>query len=656
MPSTIRIVLRICLLTTIATVMGAAANAQQPSTLATHDLSTWLEQFPMLGSQLQETTVARTFWTDEELRSFSGQSIVGLGIKGRVQFASKQGLVRIIMLDNQLHEYLVYETYSLIAPSDSFEIHNACRETCLLSPIVPSILKVELVDASVDIQSIVTNHVTPTINIRRESAAQTLQQIQDVKAAQETEIVDELNRQIKAKGLKWIAGETPISRLSYSEKKALLSCLAIHPDTPPNLQGAEYYIGGILDARTAQTTALVFQQGSALIDSFDWRSRHGANRPGSAYYDGDASGGGWMTSIKSQRCNDCWAHSALGATEALANLYFNQHLDLNLSEQELVSCSGAGSCRYGGNTGAALSYVQSIGVVDEACFPESGLDESCGNCCRTPRERVMVAGFEDIYPSMGEDNIKRRLITSGPLPFGISSWWHALVLTGSTTEIGTGDTVWILKNSWGTGWGDHGYGYVKVSLSDIYLTYSLRNPVVSLITPYTVACRDADEDGYFNWGISSGAAVACGSVPAIEDCDDSDPTVALLTEDGACTAAPTLDTTAPAITMAVTPSTVWPPNGKFVPVIASGTITDAESGVNVNTAAYSVADEYGRVQPTGHVAVDVDGSYTFTLLLEASREGDDRDGRQYKIVVTAEDEAGNSGSTSNVALVPHDMR
>jgi len=656
MPSTIRIVLRICLLTSIATVAGSASLAQQLSLLATHDLSTWLEQFPIPGSQLQETTVARRFWTDEELRPFSGQSIVGLGINGRVQFASKQGSVRIIMIDNQLHEYLVYETYSLIAASDSFEFRNACRETCLLSAIFPSIVKVELVDASVDIQTIVTNDVTPTVATRREREAQTLQQIQDVKTAQETEIVDELNRQIKAKGLKWIAGETPISRLSYAEKKAVLSCLAIHPDTPPNLQGAEYYIGGILDARTAEAAALVFQQGSALIDSFDWRSRHGANRPGSPYYDGDASGGGWMTSIKSQRCNDCWAHSALGATEALANLYFNQHLDLNLSEQELVSCSGAGSCRYGGNTGAALSYVQSVGVVDEACFPESGLDESCGNCCGTPRERVMVTGFEYIYPSMGEDNIKRKLMTSGPLPFGISSWWHAMVLVGYTTEIGTGDTVWIVKNSWGTGWGDHGYGYVKVSLSDIYLTYSLHNPVVSLITPYTVACRDADADGYFNWGISSGAAAACGAVPAIEDCDDSDSAVALTTEDGACTAAPQLDTTAPEISVTVTPSNVWPPNGKFVPVVASGTITDAQSGVNVKTAAYSVADEYGRVEPTGYVTLDVDGNYSFTLMLEASREGDDRDGRQYEIVVTAEDEAGNGGATSSVALVPHDRR
>jgi hypothetical protein len=257
---------------------------------------------------------------------------------------------------------------------------------------------------------------------------------------------------------------------------------------------------------------------------------------------------------------------------------------------------------------------------------------------------------------MGEDNIKRSLITSGPLPFGISSWWHGMVLAGYTREVGTGDTVWILKNSWGMDWGDHGYGYVKVSLDDIYLTYTLHSPVVSLLTPYTVACRDADGDGYFNWGISSGSVLSCGTVPPVADCDDSDPAVALMTEDGYCTAAPRPDTTAPVITMSVSPSTLWPPNAKIVPVVAAGTITDAESGVNANTATYTVTDEYGRVQPTGTVPLAPDGSYMFTVWLEAEREETDKDGRRYTIAVKAQDEAGNSGSTSNVALVPHDMR
>jgi hypothetical protein len=243
----------------------------------------------------------------------------------------------------------------------------------------------------------------------------------------------------------------------------------------------------------------------------------------------------------------------------------------------------------------------------------------------------------------------------GPLPFGISSWWHAMVLVGYTRDTETGETIWILKNSWGTDWGEHGYGSVKVSLDDIYLTYNLYSPVMSLLTPYTVACRDADGDGYYNWGLSAEPPESCGNVPPIKDCDDADRTVALLTEDGQCTAPIQEDTTPPVITVAAAPSTLWPPNGNMVPVIVAGTITDAGSGVDASTATCAVSDEYGLVQPNGRVSLGSDGSYTLTVLLQASRHGNDKDGRHYTITVRAQDNAGNSGSAPSVVTVPHDM-
>jgi hypothetical protein len=643
------------LLAAIVMTPGSIAGGQEPPAWASQDLTAWVRQFPIPGSRLQEAVVARVFGSSESIRPFTGQAVVGLGISGDVQFSGEGGLVRIVVVDDQFHEYLVYESYPLIAASQSLQIRNACRETCVLPPTVFSHLNVELVDASLDIRTIVSNQLmTRTGPVA--SASETTQRMQEVKAAQEAEIIDTLNRRIEANGLKWIAGETPISQLSYSEKRALISCLDLHPDTPPNLQGAEYYKGGIFVISPRETSTLAVTPSSVLTDSFDWRSRHGANTPGSPYYDHEVSGGGWMTSIKSQRCADCWAHSALGATEALVNLYFNRHLDLDLSEQELVSCSGAGSCRFGGNTGAALSYVQTVGVVDEACFPESGVDESCGNCCRSPRDRIAVTGFDAISPAMGEDNIKWRLIQSGPLPFGISSWWHAMVLTGYMRDTGTGETVWILKNSWGAGWGENGYAYVKVPLNDIYLTYNLHGPVLSGVTPYAVACRDADEDGYFNWGISSGAPPDCGNVPPLKDCDDSDPAVAFLTERGDCTAPIPIDTTPPSITVTVRPSRLWPPDKRLVRVLVTGTITDGESGVAPDEAQYTVADEYGRAGMTGPVFMDASGRYTFAVRLEAARRGNDRDGRHYEVTVAARDRAGNSASVGGMAVVPHDRR
>jgi hypothetical protein len=93
----------------------------------------------------------------------------------------------------------------------------------------------------------------------------------------------------------------------------------------------------------------------------------------------------------------------------------------------------------------------------------------------------------------------------------------------------------------------------------------------------------------------------------------------------------------------------------MVPVTISGSIADAGSGVNAGTAAYSVIDEYGQVQPSGPITLGSGGSYSFTILLQASRAGSDGDGRQYTITVSAKDNAGNLGSALTVVTVPHDQ-
>jgi glycosidase len=116
-----------------------------------------------------------------------------------------------------------------------------------------------------------------------------------------------------------------------------------------------------------------------------------------------------------------------------------------------------------------------------------------------------------------------------------------------------------------------------------------------------------------------------------------------------------IDVTPPVVNIAANPSTLWPPNGKMVAVSVSGTITDSLSGVNPSTAAFAVTDEYGQVQPHGPVTLGTGGSYSFSVQLQASRNGNDQDGRHYTITVSASDYAGNVGSGSAVVIVPHDQ-
>jgi hypothetical protein len=115
------------------------------------------------------------------------------------------------------------------------------------------------------------------------------------------------------------------------------------------------------------------------------------------------------------------------------------------------------------------------------------------------------------------------------------------------------------------------------------------------------------------------------------------------------------DTTPPDIRVSATPDTLWPPNGKLVEVTLVATITDVGSVVNPNTVTYEVIDEYGSVQPRDDIPLGEDGRYTAIIPLQASRHGNDTDGRRYTITVSAFDNEGNEGVAPAIVTVPHDQ-
>src|SRR5690606_14277867 len=108
----------------------------------------------------------------------------------------------------------------------------------------------------------------------------------------------------------------------------------------------------------------------------------------------------------------------------MVNLYFNQQINLNLSEQQLLSCSDGGSCS-GGYPYRALNYITSNGIIDEAAFPYQGTDLECPVNGPTPSELIKISGKIDYgyseYPKT-EDVLKKLLIEMGPLSGGLSNW------------------------------------------------------------------------------------------------------------------------------------------------------------------------------------------------------------------------------------------
>lgn len=105
-----------------------------------------------------------------------------------------------------------------------------------------------------------------------------------------------------------------------------------------------------------------------------------------------------------------------------------------------------------------------------------------------------------------------------------------------------------------------------------------------------------------------------------------------------------IDKTLPLVDITSDKSTLWPPNGKLIPIKLSGSATDD----NLSSHWVVVTDEYQEISP-------IITTFDQTIYLPASRQGDDIDGRTYTVKAQAEDKAGNLNEKLIYINVPHDM-
>ncbi|XP_073778907.1 dipeptidyl peptidase 1 isoform X1 [Danio rerio] len=222
------------------------------------------------------------------------------------------------------------------------------------------------------------------------------------------------------------------------------------------------------------TVAADSKAAAGLPQHWDWRNVNGVN---------------FVSPVRNQaQCGSCYSFATMGMLEARVRIQTNNTQQPVFSPQQVVSCSQYSQGCDGGFPYLIGKYIQDFGIVEEDCFPYTGSDSPCNLPAKCTKyyasDYHYVGGF---YGGCSESAMMLELVKNGPMgvalevypdfmnykegiyhhtglrdannPFELTN--HAVLLVGYGQCHKTGEKYWIVKNSWGSGWGENGFFRIR---------------------------------------------------------------------------------------------------------------------------------------------------------------------------------------------------